>query len=163
MSEDILDLNSLTETKEVEANELPDELSIIKAEKEALETELTALKAQLLAHEEENRATARMNIEISEFKTYFPELDLTEIPEHIWEHVRKGANLSASFALHLRKNELERERIDGFNKKNRQLSAGSIISHEDGGYYSRSEVMKMSREQVRAHYDDIVESMRHWN
>lgn len=162
MPEEILDFGVCEKTEEAPSQE-PDELSLIKAEKEAIIAELEEAKAKLHAREEEDRAMARINSEISEFKVYFPEAELTEIPDGVWESVKKGANLSASFALHLRKNELERERIDGFNKKNRQLSAGSLISREGEGYYSRAEVLKMSREQVRAHYDDIVESMRHWN
>lgn len=163
MNDEILTFEPVEEATEMYESEELDEISLIKAEKESLEHELAELRAKLSAHEEENRANERMRNEISEFQAYFPEVALTEIPDGIWENVKRGANLSASFALHLRKGELERKRIDGFNKKNRQLSAGSVISHEDGGYYSRAEVAKMSREQVRAHYDDIVESMRHWN
>lgn len=163
MNEEILDFEAVDEPTTPPSSEFSDELTLMKAEREALKSEIEGLKAQLFAYEEEKRANERLENEISEFKGYFPEADLTEIPDHVWENVKKGANLSSTFALYLRKNELERERIDGFNKKNRKLSAGSVISHEDGGYYSRAEVAKMSREQVRAHYDDIVESMRHWN
>ena len=43
------------------------------------------------------------------------------------------------------------------------MSAGSLASDEGEKYYSPSEVKKMSPAQVRANYDDIIESMRHWH
>ena len=71
--------------------------------------------------------------------------------------------MSAEFSLHLRKKENERKRISGINEKNRKMSAGSIGVSDGERYYSPAEVRKMTPAQVKAHYDDIIESMRNWN
>ena len=133
-----------------------DELSILKAE-------LDSLREELRSRDEREQANSRMLKEITEFSEYFPEVDIQEVPVEVWEQVRKGASLSASFALNLRKLEIERKKVDDFNNKNRRMSAGSLLQGEGEKYYSPSEVKKMTPAQVKTHYDDIIESMRHWN
>ena len=133
-----------------------DELSILKAE-------LDSLREELRSRDEREQANSRMLKEITEFSEYFPEVDIQEVPVEVWEQVRKGASLSASFALNLRKLEIERKKVDDFNNKNRRMSAGALLQGDGEIFYSPSEVKRMSPSQVRAHYDDIVESMRHWN
>ncbi len=133
-----------------------DELSLLK-------TELEALRMELKSRDEKEKVSSRMLQELSEFQEYFPEVDVRSIPSEIWEQVKNGASLSASFALNLKKLEIERKKVSDFNEKNRRMSAGSITDGEGEKYYSPSEVKKMTPAQVKAHYDDIVESMRHWN
>ena len=105
----------------------------------------------------------RMERELEEFSEYFPEVRAEKIPEEIWERVKGGESLAASYALFIRKGELERSRISDFNKKNRKMSSGSLVSDEGEKYYSPSEVRKMTPAEVRQNYDVIIESMRHWN
>jgi hypothetical protein len=81
----------------------------------------------------------------------------------VWQKVRKGASLCAEFSLIQRKAELEKRRINNINEQNRRMSAGSLGNSDGEKYYSPSEVKKMTPLQVREHYDDIIESMRHWN
>lgn len=129
----------------------------------ALKEELESLRAQLKAREEEERAVLRMNIELSEFEEYFPEVELASIPDEIWEKVKGGASLSASYALFKRREELKSKRISDLNTKNRKMSAGSIAGGEVEKYFSPSEVKRMTPAQVKSNYDRILESMRHWN
>ena len=132
-------------------------------ELEALRAEVQSLRAELCEREELDRVNARMKNEMAEFEEYFPEADISSIPDEIWEKVKGGASLASSFALYQRKIELEAQKISDFNKRTRKMSAGSLASDEGEKYYSPSEVKKMSPAQVRANYDDIIESMRHWH
>lgn len=158
MNETELDL--LTQEEGVDQgadNEAPvDELSAARAE-------LDALRLELKARDEQDRASARMRAELSELEEYFPEVQVEEIPDEVWEKVKSGASLAASYALFRRRGELEKRRISDFNEKNRRMSAGSLASCEGEKYYSPAEVRKMSPAEVRKNYDDIIESMRHWN
>ena len=54
-------------------------------------------------------------------------------------------------------------RIRDVNIKNRKMSAGAVSQGDGEKYYSPSEVKRMTPAQVKKHYDEIVESMRHWN
>lgn len=138
-----------------EAEEV-DEMSLLK-------TELEALRMELKSRDEREALNSRMIKELNEFQEYFPEVEIRSIPNDIWEQVKNGASLSASFALNLRKIEIERKKVSDFNEKNRRMSAGALLQGDGEKFYSPSEVKRMSPAQVRAHYDDIVESMRHWN
>ena len=129
----------------------------------ALKTELEKLRAELKARDEMEKANSRILREITEFEEYFPEVDIHQIPSEVWEKVRQGASLSASFALNLKKLEAERKRVGDFNDKNRRMSAGALTRGENNKYYSPAEVKRMTPAQVKSHYDDIIESMRHWN
>ncbi len=128
-----------------------------------LREELALLRAELHSREQLDRANERMRNELAEFCEYFPQTELSEIPDDIWEKVKRGGSLSSAYALHLRKSELERQRVGDFNKKNRQMSAGSLDSGDGEQYFSPSEVRKMTPAQVKKNYDVIMESMRHWN
>lgn len=133
-----------------------DELSVLRGE-------IEILRAQLKEREELDKANERLRAELADFYEVFPDTPPDQIPSEIWEKVRKGASLSAEYSLLLRRRELEKKRIGDINEKNRRMSAGSVNSGEGEKYYSPSEVKRMSPTQVKAHYDDIIESMRHWN
>ena len=129
----------------------------------ALKNELEGLRAELLKRDERDRVQSRFLSEIAEFEQYFPEVDLHSIPDEIWEGVKKGSSLASSYALLLRRKDIEKKKIGDFNEKNRRMSAGSLINGDGEKYFSPSEVKKMTPAQVRSNYDDIVASMKHWN
>lgn len=144
------DFGNASETEEL------DEISLLK-------NELEALRLELKSRDEREEMNSRMLKELNEFQEYFPEVDIRAISDEVWEQVKNGASLSASFALNLRKIEIERKKVNDFNEKNRRMSTGSLIQGDGENYYSPSEVKRMTPAQVKAHYDDIVASMRHWN
>lgn len=129
----------------------------------ALRAEIETLKSELSKREEVERVQSRMNTELAEFSEYFPQTELTSIPDEIWEKVKNGASLAATYALFLRKIEREQKKVDDFNEKNRRMSAGSLMKGEGEKYYSPAEVKKMTPAQVKSNYDDIIASMKHWN
>ena len=139
-----------------EKSDEPDEISILKAE-------LESLRAELKSRDEKEQLNSRMLAELMEFQEYFPEVDIHQIPNEVWEQVKRGASLSASFALNLKKIEIDRKKVSDFNEKNRRMSAGALLQGEGEKYYSPAEVKKMTPAQIKSHYDEIVESMRHWN
>ena len=158
------EMNILVEEAEsVVEDELIEELEDDAGELELLRAEVQRLRTELYEREELDRVNSRMKNEMAEFEEYFPETDISSVPDEIWEKVKGGASLASSFALYQRKIEMEAQRISDFNKRTRKMSAGSLASDEGEKYYSPSEVKKMSPAQVRANYDDIIESMRHWH
>lgn len=156
LNENLQNDDLLQMTEETPAEEPIDELALLKSE-------LENLKQELRARDEREALQSRMIREIKEFQDYFPEVDIKGVSDEIWDQVKRGASLSAAFALDLRKAELERKKVSDFNEKNRRMSAGSLMNGDEEKYYSPSEVKKMTPAQVKLHYDDIVESMRHWN
>jgi hypothetical protein len=149
------------ETEDKDVTELVDEVP--SDEISSLRAEIDALKSELSKRDELDRAHSRMNTELKEFSEYFPDTELTSIPDEIWERVKNGASLAATYALFLRKSEREQKKIGDFNEKNRRMSAGSLMKGEGERYYSPAEVKKMTPAQVKSNYDDIIASMKHWN
>ena len=133
-----------------------DELSLLKSE-------IDSLRQELRARDEREQANSRMLNELTEFSEYFPDVDIHNITNEVWEQVKNGTSISAAFALNLRKMELEKKKVSDFNDKNRRMSAGSLLGGEGEKYYSPAEVKRMTPAQVKSHYDDIIESMRHCN
>lgn len=162
---EMLDEIEVTETEEIlPENELvneepetqPDEL-------EALRAELGALRVEIARRDEFERERERAEAELSRFHEYFPETSTAQIPDEVWDAVKRGESLAGAYSLYVRRGELEKSRIDEFNKKVRKMSAGSITRDGDEKYFSPAEVRKMTPAQVKKNYDDILESMRHWN
>lgn len=152
--EDITEQTEFEDASERSAE--PDELEVMRGE-------LEALRAELSRRDAIEREREHADAEFSRFREYFPKTSPEEIPKEVWEAVKNGESLAGAYSLHLRRGELERERIGEFNKKTRRMSAGSLNCDRDDKYFSPAEVRKMSAAQVKQHYDDIIESMRHWN
>lgn len=140
---------------EVEVSE-GDELSVLRKEVEEL-------RAMLREREALDAANARMREELEEFYEYFPSVDPKSVPDDVWEKVKGGASLAATYSLFERKRARDEQKALEHNQKMRKMSAGSIESRGAESYFSPDEVKKMTPAQVKRHYDDIVESMRHWN
>lgn len=149
---------SQAEIQEMDDSPRPEQKSI-----EQLESELSELRERLREREELDRAQSRAARELDSFAELFPDTDLREIPQSVWDEVRRGGSLCAGFALHLRLRELEREKVAQKNESNRRMSSGSILGGESENYYSPDEVKRMTPRQVREKYDDIIESMKHWS
>lgn len=130
-----------------------------------LSDEIAALRARLESTENGHTheiQSERLASELSELSRFFPDVTPDEIPESVWQKVREGGSLAGSFALWRYSEEREKKRIGERNDANRRMSAGSVAGHASPSYYSPDEVKKMTRSQVREHYDDVIESMRHW-
>lgn len=129
----------------------------------ALREKVEELSAQLREREEIDAANARMKEELEEFYEYFPSVDPKSVPDEVWERVKRGASLAATYSLFERKREWEAQRTISHNERMRRMSTGALEAADSDGYYSPDEVRRMTPAQVRKNYDDIVESMRHWN
>lgn len=149
------DLEQVGESLEDEAC-ATDELS-------ALRKEVEELRSILREREELDAVNLRMRSELEEFYEYFPSVDPKSVPDDVWEKVRGGASLAATYSLFERKRARDEQKALEHNQKMRKMSSGALESRGAENYFSPDEVRKMTPSQVKSHYDDIVESMRHWN
>jgi hypothetical protein len=141
---------------------------IMTGENEATEelSELDALKARNAelekALEERKSISERLEGEISEFSEMFPDVPLSEIPDEIWNEVKMGLPLSASYARHERKRTLSQKKAEEANKNAIEKSSGSVTGTSDH-YFTADQVRKMSAAEVKKNYSHIINSMKHWN
>ena len=141
---------------------------IMTNENEPLEetSELETLKARNAelekALEERKSISERLEAEIGEFSEMFPDVPISEIPDEIWNEVKKGLPLSASYARHERKRALSKMKADEVNKNAAEKSSGSVSGTSDH-YFTADQVRKMSAAEVKKNYSHIINSMKHWN
>ena len=128
--------------------------------REELCTEIERLRIEL---EETKSLHARMANELGEFHALFPDVNTVSIPESIWEQVKSGIPLAASYALYEKKCNLHREHAAKINLRNAKKSPGAAGKDTPAEYFSPDEVRAMSQAEVRNNYQKILESMKKWN
>ncbi len=162
-----------SETEFIEEADIPEDLPVAEEsasdtsdtrseidEVQTLKNEINELRRQL---DERQGYFDRMSREIGEFSSLFPEKALSEIPDSVWNEVRSGIPLAASYALYEKKLDASRERAEKVNQKNKESSTGAIGRTAVEGFFTPDEVRAMSREEIKKHYPKIIESMKKWN
>ena len=93
----------------------------------------------------------------------FPKLNVSAVPDEVWDKVRDGDSLSAAYCLWLVRTVKEKKRIDELNSKNRLASLPPVNDDSKReGFFTRETVKNMSREQIRKNLDGILRSMDSW-
>lgn len=165
MSQEDISPSEIENDAETEEADITDHENVVENEPpapshEELYTEIERLRAEL----DQTRALhARMADELSEFHTLFPEVNTSCIPESIWEQVKNGVPLAASYALYEKKCELRRQHAEQINLHNAQHTPGSAGKNTPAEYFSPDEVRRMSQSEVSRNYQKILESMKKWS
>ena len=128
------------------------------SELECIRRELSLLRAQL---DGQAQAMQRIGIEYAEFCDLYPNRSPEELPDEVWESVRKGVPLSAAYALAERRRIRTEEKARILNEENKRRSSGSVKG-DASDYFSPSEVRAMTQAEVRANYQSILLSMAKW-
>lgn len=137
----------------------PDEADDIHVVIDELRGEISSIREELSRRDE---VYMRASAELSEFMRLYPDVQISEISESVWEMARGGMPLAAAYAYEeVIRRKRERE-IAEADKRARDASAGSLSG---GGeeFYSPDEVRRMSPDEVRANYKKITESMKKWH
>lgn len=96
-----------------------------------------------------------------EFRSLYPGTDLQDVPDSVWNDVKRGIPLAAAYALAERRRYCTEQKALEYNQENLKRSSGSLEPTEPD-YYSPAEVRAMSQNEVRANYDKIMRSMQKW-
>ena len=129
------------------------------AELSRLREELTRLREELARKES---VSFRLRRECAEFRDLYPETPLSSVPDGVWNAVRDGVPLPAAFALAERRRERLEQAAKDSNRRNLARSSGEL-GQEAPGYFSPEEVRRMSRDEVRENYSNILLSMQKWH
>ncbi len=146
----------------------PTELSSVEdiPEPSAKEDEGDTLRAEierLRAYIKKNDADRKKGIgELEEFGRLYPDTELKDIPDAVWEKVDSGLPLSAAFAVYERERSLLESLAKEVNQRNSALSAGNAGASPKSDYFSPDEVRVMSHKEVRENYANIRRSMDYW-
>lgn len=174
--EEIEEIEENFDSADAEENtdHLPDEEPIVEKEIDgelesaaeatiaSLLEEISTLKEQIAKLEALKQTEARILAEIGDFVALFPDVPVEELPDEVWESVRAGAPLAASYALYERKRAAKAKRVAAINQKNASRSPGAAGTDTASEYFTPDEVRRMSRAEVHANYSKIKESMKKW-
>lgn len=130
------------------------------AELDRLREEVRKLNERLAEKEAQSE---RIAAELGAFSENFPNVDIKSVPEDVWESVRAGNSLAASYALYTHRVNREQALMRERNEKNAYRSAGRVGKSTSNEYFTPDEVKKMSASEVKANYTKIIESMKKWN
>ena len=161
-NEDIILYPSLDEITEIEETALQnkdlsdeDKISDLNRQIEALTQELEAYKS---AKEQQEKIAEQLN----EFSELFPDIAIKSIPDEVWENVKNGNSLAASYAVYEKRITEAARRIEAINARNASLAAGVAGKNSPSEFFSADEVRKMSPSEVRANFAKIRKSMEKW-
>lgn len=146
------DINAAQKEKSEEDNEKIAELT----------DTINSLKEKIAELEAASESQKRLLNELGEFNTLFPDVSVSNLPEEVWESVKAGTALAASYALYEKRMEAESQRIAKINASNFSKSAGVAGKHTKNEYFTPEEVRNMSRAEVHINYSKIKESMKKW-
>lgn len=126
---------------------------------EQLRDELKHLREEIRERED---FYGRVGREYEEFRTLYPGVSLSDLPDGVWKDVKCGIPIAAAYALAEQRRQRLAEQADAVNRTNAARSSGSL-SGTDPEIFTSAEVRAMSRDEVRRNYQKIMNSMKKWN
>jgi len=126
---------------------------------EQLRDELKHLREEIRERED---FYGRVGREYEEFRTLYPGVSLSDLPDGVWKDVKCGIPIAAAYALAEQRRQRLAEQADAVNRTNAARSSGSL-SGADPEIFTSAEVRAMSRDEVRRNYQKIMNSMKKWN
>ena len=127
-----------------------------------LNQKIEALTQELEAYKKAKAHQEKIAEQLNEFSELFPSIAIKAIPDEVWENVKRGNTLAASYAVYEKRITEAARRIDEINKKNAALSAGIAGKNSADEFFSADEVRKMSPSEVRTNFAKIRRSMETW-
>ncbi len=126
-------------------------------------TQMTPEKElEILKSEKEQKD--KISKELDRLWEMFPDVTLEDTPDELWSLVENGETLLGAYCIMLAKSNLEKEKPQQKDLENASKTLPAVKSTSQAKeYFTREQVNKMTRDQVRKNYDKIVSSMKHWN
>lgn len=161
MNEEVI----LTDTQE--ASDLPNDSYEASPDYESVILELNekicALNEEIEGYKLAAKHQEAIAEQLNEFSELFPEIAVKSVPEEVWESVKRGNSLAASYAVYEKRVTEAAKRIERINAKNASSSAGAIDKNTAQEFFTPDDVRKMSPSEVHANFAKIKRSMGKWN
>lgn len=122
----------------------------------------------------EEQKQARVNEEITEFSSQYPDVNVSELFENesfmdfAGEYLGK-VSLSVAYGMYQKSASFKQAQNDAITKKatqlaNSQASVGALSTagKAEDGYFTKEQVLKMSPAEIKKNYEKIRESQAKW-
>ena len=127
-----------------------------------LNQKIESLNQELEAYKKAKTHQEKIAEQLNEFSELFPSIAIKAIPDEVWESVKLGNTLAASYAIYEKRITEAARKIEEINRKNAALAAGIAGKNSADEFFSADEVRKMSPSEVRANFAKIRRSMETW-
>lgn len=111
---------------------------------------------------DEFRRLERINEEYLSFRSLFPDMKLSELPDEVEKSISAGVPLDAACALHRVRREAAEKKASAVNESNKKLSSGAVRSSAVN-YLTIEEIGAMSQGEVRKNLGFILRSLEKQN
>lgn len=108
---------------------------------------------------ERSASERRLDTELFEFTEMFPDTDLDDIPDTVWQRVKEGVTLAGAYGEYVKQIEESKALAKRANEKNKGVTPGPVAASGRKAVFTARDVQKMTKEQVKKHYAEILESM----
>ncbi len=130
-------------------------LSQLQKEKDALQAEVTALRAAEAVYREKEAKQAQWE----ELYALYPDLDPRTLPKEVVEQTELP--LVAAYALYCRRQALSQAAAQAVNEQNVQTSPGAVRHDgESDTDYTYDEIRQMSSEALHRNYASVLRSLK---
>ena len=89
-----------------------------------LNQKIESLTQELESYKKAKEHQEKIAEQLNEFSELFPSIAIKAIPDEVWESVKLGNTLAASYAIYEKRITEAARRIEEINKKNAALAAG---------------------------------------
>lgn len=93
----------------------------------------------------------------------FPDLNVDDIPDEIFEKSDNGKGLAAQYALFYLKEEKKNTEQKKKEEENLKSAAPDVKNAPEEAYFTPEQVKGMTEEEIRKNYKTIMKSMEKWN
>ena len=133
-----------------------------KSELDELRGELTQLRRDLEDSYAKLAQMEHIEQQYLEFTALYPNTPIASLSQEVWQGVKDGNSLAASYALAEHRRALSLKMATDSNADNRARSAGAA-GNAKSVEFSPAEVRAMTSQEVRANLSKIMRSMQKWH
>lgn len=119
-------------------------------------------KAELESFRREKTLKENLEKELEILLSIFPDITAEDIPDEVFSATDNGRGLAAQYALFHIKSEKEKEEQKNTNEKNNLSAPPEIKSGSDEVFFTPEMVKKMTQEEIKRNYRNIMKSMEKW-
>lgn len=120
-------------------------------------------KEELEAFRLEKRVKKNLEEEFKILFEIFPELDVDNIPDELFEKCEEGRGLAAEYALWYLGEEKKKGEMEKKKEENLKSAPPNVKDSSEPVYFTPDEVRAMSEKEIRKNYKTIMKSMEKWN
>ena len=93
----------------------------------------------------------------------FPDINVDDIPDEVFEKSDNGKSLAAQYALYYLKEEKKKAEQKEKEEENLKAATPDVKNATQDAYFTPDDVRGMTEAEIRRNYKTIMKSMEKWN